>query len=107
MKNFMILFVTLAVSTSCYSSEYTSYGTIERLRLGTNGDSVFVHEDQSRNPQNCSRTEEYRVARSLVYYQDIYSMLLSAYMNQARVRVYISGCEKGYPRVIAAALDRE
>ncbi len=106
MNRAMILIVLWILSVSSHGSEYTSYGKIELLRIGTNGDAVLIHEDQSKNPQQCNRFEEYRVARSLDYYQEIYTMLLAAYMNQARIKLYISGCEIGYPRIIAASLER-
>ena len=106
--NFSSFLVTLMLAALCHSSlaEQTSAGKLTKLRTGTDGDAVVVHDSPLVNNANCSKTTEYRLGANNPAFNAHYSLLIAAYISQEEMYLAISEttCEDNFPEIRSVQL---
>lgn len=102
MKSLMSIFLFLFISALSYAEDPKGTAVEDKAVQGVNvnleGGFYFSTTDKTENPDNCKRTNWYRLAAKQ-YEKEAFLLISSAYNNKQTVSFYIEGCYGDYPQV--------
>lgn len=102
-NNLAVFIITLFVSVTVSAGEWTGYSTVKRLYPHITEETIFVQLNAvTINPgDTCSSSDWYAINATDLLSKEIFSLLLASQKSQSSVRMYIDGCRKGRPKIIA------
>ena len=96
------LFVFLLLPFFSYAENPDGMAIEDKVIQGVNvnlgGGFYFSTTDETENPDNCKRTNWYRLAAK-EYEKEAFLLISSAYNNKQSVSFFIDGCYGDYPKV--------
>ena len=90
----------LVVAISPAEAYQVANKTVKVLHVNSGGGFYFETNEAMLNPDACTNSGFYHIARDTKFEKEIYAMLLATYTTGASITFYLDGCEANYPKVI-------
>lgn len=106
MKKIILLVVACLILSagSVFAGAWSGANQVTMVYVNSNG-TVYFQFGEMINPDSCASVSYIRLEPTHANRKEIYSLLLTAYMNGSNVRYFVSGCN-GYPVLDHAYLNR-
>ena len=107
MKKTVVLAITVLIQTPCLADTNIDYGLVETMHYWQGHDGLLIVHETQRTAQNCSRGDFYILPKSHTHYDEMLSLISSAFIEGKRARLRLIGCAENFPRIthIYAASD--
>jgi len=99
MKNLLIIFLTLIAPSACFAGTWTGWGEIVQVYPYPDRSIVYLRHTVTINPDSCASTSYYALPKSNSMFGDLYSLFLAGHSAKKQMKVFINGCEGGYPKI--------
>ena len=95
-----IFFFFAILSTSISVADTNiDYGQFETMHLWESHDGLLVVHETQQSAESCRRSDFYILPKSHAHYNEMRSLILSAFIEGKDARLRLIGCAENFPRI--------